>query len=205
MKSVIRVTTLAAFAFSTTAFAQTPATPPAAPAPPKLVGSIAGHPNWPVAKPEDVNSLEAIIGSVYKAISAAKGQQRDWDRFRSLFIPDAALIPTVSSPPAPGPPGHADAILLSVEGYIQRSNGRMTTDGFFEKSIHNEAQQFGNIVQVWSTYESRHSPDDPKPFARGINSFQILKDGDRYWVVNIFWDSETPNKPIPAKFLPQQQ
>jgi hypothetical protein len=205
MKSVIRVTTLAAFAFSATAFAQTPATPPAAPAPPKLVGSIAGHPNWPVAKAEDVNSLEAIIGSVYKAISADKGQQRDWDRFRSLFIPDAALIPTVSSPPAPGPPGHADAILLSVEGYIQRSNGRMTTDGFFEKSIHNEAQQFGNIVQVWSTYESRHSPDDPKPFARGINSFQILKDGDRYWVVNIFWDSETPNKPIPAKFLPQQQ
>jgi hypothetical protein len=205
MKSVIRVTTLAAFAFSASAFAQTPATPPATAAPPKLVGSIAGHPNWPVAKPEDVNSLEAIIGSVYKAISAGKGQQRDWDRFRSLFIPDAALIPTVSSPPAPGPPGHADAILLSVEEYIQRSNGRMTSDGFFERSIHNEVQQFGNIVQVWSTYESRHSPDDPKPFARGINSFQILKDGDRYWVVNIFWDSETPNKPIPAKFLPQQQ
>jgi hypothetical protein len=78
----------------------------------------------------------------------------------------------------------------------------LTSDGFFERSIHNEIEQFGNIVQVWSTYESRHNLDDAKPFARGINSFQLLKDGDRYWVVNIFWDSESPAKPIPATYLP---
>ncbi len=78
----------------------------------------------------------------------------------------------------------------------------MTATGFFEHSIHNEVEQFGNIVQIWSTYESRHNADDPKPFARGINSFQLLKDGDRYWVVNIFWDAESPTNPIPAKYLP---
>jgi hypothetical protein len=89
-----------------------------------------------------------------------------------------------------------------VDGYIERSGSRLTSDGFFEHSIHNEIEQFGNIVQVWSTYESRHNPEDAKPFARGINSFQLLKDGDRYWVVNIFWDSESPAKPIPAKYLP---
>jgi hypothetical protein len=165
-----------------------------------LVGSIVGHPGWPVAKPEDVKSPEAILNAVYSAISGGKGQSRDWDRMRSLFIPDARLIPTVSSPPAPQ--GHTDAIFLTIDGYIERSNGRMTSDGFFERSIHNETQQFGNIVQVWSTYESRHNLDDATPFARGINSFQLLKDGDRYWVVNIFWDSENPTKPIPAKYLP---
>jgi hypothetical protein len=203
MKPTCRIVTLTLLTLSASAFAQTAPAPAPAPAPPKVVGSIAGHPNWPAAKPDDVNSLQAIIGALYNVISGAKGQQRDWDRFRSLFIPDAALIPTISSPPAPGPPGHADAILLSVDEYIQRSNAVMTKDGFFERSIHNEVQQFGNIVEVWSTYESRHSPEDPKPFARGINSLQLLKDGDRYWIVNIFWDSETPNKPIPAKFLPQ--
>ena len=188
---------------STVAIAQDkPSAPAPTPAPPRLTGSIAGHPDWPKAKPEDVNSPEAILNAVYSVISGGKGQARDWDRMRSLFIPDARLIPSVSSPPAPGPEGHADAVILTVDGYIARSNGRMTADGFFERSIHNEAQQFGNIVQVWSTYESRHDPADPKPFARGINSFQLLKDGDRYWVVNIFWDSELPNKPIPAKYLP---
>jgi hypothetical protein len=203
MKHARHIAAIAVLTLSTAAaFAQATAAPIPTPAPPRLIGSIAGHPDWPKAKPEDVNSPEAILNAVYSVISGGKGEARDWDRMRSLFIPDARLIPSSSSPPAPGPAGHTDAIILTIDGYIARSNARMTSDGFFEHSIHNETQQFGNIVQVWSTYESRHSPDDPKPFARGINSFQLLKDGDRYWVVNIFWDSELPNKPIPAKYLP---
>ena len=198
MKQASPIAALAILAFSTSAsLAQVPSGPAPTPTPPRLVGSIAGHPDWPAAKPEDVKSPDAIVAAVYNVISGGKGQTRDWDRMRSLFIPDARLIPSST-----GKDGHTDAIILTVDGYIARSNARMTSDGFFEHSIHNETQQFGNIVQIWSTYESRHDPADPQPFARGINSFQLLKDGDRYWVVNIFWDSETPTKPIPAKYLP---
>jgi hypothetical protein len=181
------------------AVAQTAASTPA---PARIAGSIAGHPDWPVAKPEDVKSSEAIVNAVYSVISGGKGQPRDWDRMRSLFVPDARLIPAVPASAANGGAAHSDAVMLTVDGYIERSGSRLTSDGFFERSIHNESEQFGNIVQVWSTYESRHSLVDAKPFARGINSFQLLKDGDRYWVVNIFWDSESPTKPIPAKYLP---
>lgn len=195
MKRIMRTTALVVVALSTTLFAQT-----AAPARP--MGSIAGHPGWPAAKPEDVKSPEAILNAVYSVISGGKGQARDWDRMRSLFVPDARLIPAVAASAANGGAAHSDVIMLTVDGYIERSGARLTSDGFFERSIHNEMEQFGNIVQVWSTYESRHSPEDAKPFARGINSFQLLKDGDRYWVVNIFWDSESPAKPIPAKYLP---
>ena len=196
MKQASRIVSLALLTLSgAAALAQAGAT--ASPPPPPLGGSIASHPGLPVAKPEDVKSPEAIVASVYSVISGAKGQARDWDRMRSLFVPDARLIPSVS-----GKDGHTDALFLTVDGYIERSNSRMTSDGFFEHSIHDEMEQFGNIVQVWSTYESRRKAEDEKPFARGINSFQLLKDGDRYWVVNIFWDSESPNKAIPAKYLP---
>ena len=198
MKQVSRIAALAVLALSTTALAQAAATA----APVRPAGSIAGHSGWPVAKPEDVKSPEAILNAVYSVISGGKGEPRDWDRMRSLFIPDARLIPAVAASAANGGAAHSDAVVLSVDGYIERSNGRLTSDGFFEHSVHNEIEQFGNIVQVWSTYESRHALDDAKPFARGINSFQLLKDGDRYWVVNIFWDSESPTKPIPAKYLP---
>jgi hypothetical protein len=180
------------------AHAQTPTTPPPA-TPPTLIGSIATRTDWPQAKPDDVKSPEAILKTVYGVISGAKGQTRDWDRMRSLFIPDARLIPATTSATS----GHTDAVVLTIDSYIARSQGRMTTNGFFEHSIHNEIEQFGNIVQVWSTYESRHNADDPTPFTRGINSFQLLKDGNRYWVVNIFWDSESPTNPIPAKYLPK--
>ncbi len=198
MKQTSRTAVFAALTLSTiVALAQAPSSPSPTPAPAPLVGSIAGHPDWPKAKPEDVSSPEAILNAVYSVISGGKGQPRDWDRMRSLFIPDARLIPATA-----GKDGHVDAIILTIDGYIARSNGRMTSAGFFEHSIHNETEQFGKIVQVWSTYESRHDADDPKPFARGINSFQLLKDGDRYWVVNIFWDAESPTNPIPAKYLP---
>jgi hypothetical protein len=192
MKQAILVLTLVC----TAAIAQQPSSAPA-PAPKPLVGSIAAHSEWPKAKPEDVKSVDAILAALYDVISGPKGKARDWDRMRSLFIPDARLIPSRVNKDTQ----QVDAIVLSVDGYIARSSTTMTTNGFFEHSIHNEVEQFGNIAHVWSTYESRHNADDATPFARGINSIQLLKDGDRYWIVNIFWDSERPDSPIPAKYL----
>jgi hypothetical protein len=29
-----------------------------------------------------------------------------------------------------------------------------------------------------------------------------LNDGQRWWVVTVFWDSERPDNAIPAKYLP---
>ncbi|HSY35580.1 MAG TPA: nuclear transport factor 2 family protein [Acidobacteriaceae bacterium] len=194
--SLILLLSSAAALAQTTAAPPTAAPAPTAPPPPHLIGSIAGHPGWPVAKPADVSSPEAILNAVYSVISGPQGQPRDWDRMRSLFIPDARLIPTVPAN------GHADAVVLTIDGYIARASSRMATMGFYESSVHNVTEQYGNIVQVWSTYESRHAPSDATPFVRGINSFQLLKDGDRYWIVNIYWDAETPDHPIPAQYLP---
>ncbi len=166
-------------------------------APKPLTGSIAGHPDWPKARPADVDSVDHILAAVYDVISGPAGQARDWNRMRSLFVPDARLIPIRASKDG----AHADVVILTVDGYIERSSGTMTTSGFFERSLHNEVEQFGDMVQVWSTYESRHTASDPKPFARGINSFQLLKDGDRYWVVQILWESERLGTPIPERYL----
>jgi hypothetical protein len=63
-------------------------------------------------------------------------------------------------------------------------------------------ETFGNIAHVFSTYESRRAPGD-KPFARGINSFQLVRDGKAWKVVTILWDSEREGNPLPEKYLPQ--
>ena len=62
-------------------------------------------------------------------------------------------------------------------------------------------ETFGSISQVFSTYESRRRADDEKPFARGINSIQLLNDGSRWWVVTVYWQGERPNNPIPPAYL----
>lgn len=100
-------------------------------------------------------------------------------------------------------PQHNDVAPYSVEDYIARSAPAMTTQGFAERGVANRVEAFGNIAHVWSTYESRHDFKDEKPFARGINSITLIKDGDRYWVVQILWDSERPGTPIPEKYLPK--
>src|SRR5271154_1893996 len=114
MKHASRIATLAVLALCTTALLAQAA------APARPVGSIAGHPGWPAAKPEDVKSPEAILSAVYSVISGGKGQARDWDRMRSLFVPDARLIPAVTVAAANGGAAHSDALFLTVDGYIER-------------------------------------------------------------------------------------
>jgi hypothetical protein len=158
--------------------------------------SIAAHPDWPKATPADVQSVDAILAALYDVISGPANQPRDWNRFRSLFVPDSRLIPVRRDKTGPG----ADVLPLSPEQYQQLAGPHLQA-GFFERGIHNTTESFGDIVHVFSTYESRKTKDGA-PFQRGINSIQLLKDGNRYWIVTILWDGESPTNPIPAKYLP---
>lgn len=148
------------------------------------------------ANPADVASLDAIMKAVYDVISGDAGQKRDWDRFRSLFHKDARLIPSNKSKD-----GIVGARAFTPEEYITRSSPFMEKEGFFERETARRADVYGNIAQVFSTYESFHKKDDKTPFARGINSFQLLNDGKRWWVVTIYWQGETPEMPIPKEYL----
>jgi hypothetical protein len=60
------------------------------------------------------------------------------------------------------------------------------------------------MTQVFSTYESYRSEADEEPFARGINSIQLLNDGSRWWIINIYWTAESKNNPIPVEYLPKK-
>jgi hypothetical protein len=62
--------------------------------------------------------------------------------------------------------------------------------------------RFGNIVQLFSTYESRRAESDAQPFARGINSIQLHFDGKRWWILSIFCEAESATHPLPAQYLP---
>ena len=155
------------------------ATPPVAPA-------------GPAANPADVGSMEAIIKALYDVISGPAGQQRNWNRMRSLFISGARLIPA----------GGAAPRVLTVDEYITGAGSRLEQNGFFEREVSNKVETFGHITHTFSTYESRHTAEDATPFSRGINSIQLFNDGTRWWIVTVYWDSERPNNQIPSKYLP---
>ena len=149
------------------------------------------------ANPSDVASIDAIIAAAYDSISGPAGQKRDWERERSLYYPGARLIPTAK----PGTNSELAPQTLDVNGFIARVEPYFTEHGFYEKEIARRTEQFGHIAHVWSTYESRHNPDDPEPFMRGINSIQLFYDGSRWWIVAIYWQQESTGHPIPAKYF----
>lgn len=146
--------------------------------------------------PKDVSFVDAIIAAVYDVISGPARQKRNWDRMRTLFVPDARMI-------AIGKRQSGEFVRrsMSVEDYITNSGPVLERDGFFETEIGRKTEQYGNIVHLFSTYESKRTIADEKPFMRGINSFQLWNDGKRWWVITIFWQSESNDMPIPEKYI----
>ena len=67
--------------------------------------------------------------------------------------------------------------------YVQRVTDSFLKNGLFEREIAGRREEFGPIVHVFSTYESRRSASDANPIARGINSIQLMKHAGRWWVV----------------------
>ncbi len=148
----------------------------------------------PQANPADVNSMDAIMLAIYDVISGPAGKKRDWNRFRSLFVHGARLVAV-----GHGPKGELITQDFSVEEYIARATPVFDRQGFYEVEVARHADTWAHISQVFSAYESRHAPNE-KPFQRGINSFQLFNDGHRWWVVTIYWESETPEHPLPRKY-----
>lgn len=147
---------------------------------------------------ESVTSLDQILENLYAVISGEKGEARDWDHFRYLFHPEAKLIPSGQRKD-----GSIGVQFWTVEDYISKAGDYLVQQGFYELEIHRETDSFGNMTQVFSTYESYHSAGDAQPFSRGINSIQLMFDGERWWILNIYWTAESDANPIPERYLPQ--
>ncbi|HET9510507.1 MAG TPA: nuclear transport factor 2 family protein [Sphingomonas sp.] len=143
------------------------------------------------AQAAEQQAIDALIGQVYVAISGLAGP-RDWDAFKALFVPEARLVPV----------GGKGPLVLDVQGYIDRAGPMMAREGFYESEVSRRVERYGNIAHVWSTYESRHAPGG-QPFARGINSIQIVKTPAGWRVLHIVWQGETPTLPIPGAYLPK--
>ena len=167
---------------------------PAAAAPPAAVAT-----DTPAARPADVASVESIIVALYDVISGGAGQDRDWNRFRSLFTAGARLIVA-----APAQSGRVPSRNMTVEEYVVSADPFLKRDGFWEREIARRVERYGNVAHVFSTYESRVNTPESPPFSRGINSIQLVTNGTRWWVVTILWDFERPGNPIPREYLPPE-
>jgi hypothetical protein len=190
----VRLAALAMLAACAPAVQQT-----AAPAPLSPPADTPAAPSR-AADPRDVASPQAVVAAIYEVISGPATQERDWDRYRTLFLPDARLAFVLETPS-----GQVRLINVTVDEFIRAASpGYRTQGGFWERDIGQRVNQFGTIAHVFSAYETRRSGPDGAVAQRGINSVQMLRHEGRWWITNAVFDMESAANPIPPEYLGSQ-
>lgn len=135
------------------------------------------------ARPEDVSTPEAIIKAVYELISGNAGEPRDWDRLKTLYFPDARLIPFEADSD-----GRAVPNVMNIDQFIKTRSRFFEKEGFFEWETASHMYLRGSMAHVWSSYEAGRTLHGPLT-RRGVNSIQLWNDGARWWILTTAWDA----------------
>lgn len=123
-------------------------------------------------------------------------RERDWKLFAHLFHPDAKLITA-------GKNNDREFLVkyMSSADYVKSAGKWMAKNEFVEKEISRKSEVFGKMAHVFSTYECYDSENKEEPSMRGINSIQLLNDGERWWILSVYWTKESWFNPIPSEYL----
>lgn len=146
-------------------------------------------------RPADVATVDGMVQAYYDVITGPAGQPRQWSRDRSLYIPNVRFVATGVAH------GQPYARVMDHQAFVDGSDSLFVRDGFVEREIHRVTRSYGNIVQVFSTYEEHRTADGPVA-GRGINALQLFWDGARWWIASAIWFEEDPAHPIPKDYLP---
>ncbi len=135
-------------------------------------------------------SVDQMVQTLYQVISGPAGP-RDWDKFRSLFHPDAymGVIRQDSL-------GRSSLRKITPAEYVQRNSEVFLKNDFFEKELHRQTLAYGHMTQVYSSYELEMRTDKGLVSRRGVNSIQLLRENDRWQIMSLTWQEETPELPV---------
>ncbi|HCY56861.1 MAG TPA: hypothetical protein DF715_15555 [Oceanicaulis sp.] len=135
-------------------------------------------------------ALEAL----YDVISGPVGEARDWERFRSLFLPGAQMSVVVTDVE-----GNERVVVLSLENYVERNGDRLAEIGFTETETRRETYLYGGMATILSAYEAVRA-DTGEQIAVGVNSLTVLNDAGTWKIASIAWRSADEEWPVERAF-----
>ena len=139
-------------------------------------------------------TLEEIPKAIDAAVSGPAGKDRAC--LRELLLPEARLAPITKAEDGSFAPH-----VLTLDGWTEAVKKRGDVV-LYEHQVKVSSEVYGHVAHLWSTYELRLGKPDGSPDVRGINSIQAVYDGKRWRILEILWQAETPDLPVPAKYLP---
>ena len=146
---------------------------------------------------DETTAINKAVEDFFQAISAPAGAKLNRERLNSLFVPGGRILTAI--PPKGTTP--AQVRIMSPYEYADASDRFTTKNGFFDHVLHNRVEKFGLMAHVYSAYESRNDLRDEKPMVRGVKSIDLLHSDGKWLLVQVFWDTERPDSPIPQEYL----
>ncbi|MBM3556384.1 MAG: hypothetical protein FJX47_12625 [Alphaproteobacteria bacterium] len=161
--------------------------------------SGARHQGANIATPADVASPDAIVDALYAALSFKSGEGPDWTRAETLFHPLAVLVPPAERKTRPQ--------AVDLKTYIQTTDSLVRqapirAAGLVLDEVARNVVEFGALAHVLSSTETIVGGNEAQPASRGIASLQLMRSGERWWILGLIWDNERPDNPMPPGYLP---
>lgn len=161
-----------------------------------LAGGVASLVVVPVLmaqSPDPVQTPEGVVRVLYDLVSFDAGTQPDWDRVRATFLDEAVIVLRT---------GRSETSVFSVDGFVADwlrfiEQAGVDRTGFSERIIRLAATEFRDIAQVWVLYEAT-IPGSGRPPQQGVDSFSLVRRGDRWWIASVTNDLPTAEHPPPA-------
>ena len=163
---------------------------------PLLLGTVLLVGAAPSQEPSKEPTWEQAVAALYAVISGPVDQERDWEAFVAMFAASGNLMVSI-----PTPEGSSRLLVLTPEEYVERSGAMVTSMGFTEKEIGRRAERFGNVVQVFSSYEGKAAASPEREPMRGVNSIQLVRTAEGWKIANLLYEQASALNPLPEALL----
>lgn len=140
--------------------------------------------------PKHATSIDAIINKGLAIISGEKGATRDWDTFRNLFTPNATFAFVEHDTL-----GNGRYRSFSLEEFVRIGRRGYEGNGFLEYELRKTVDEYNGIAHVFQGYYAKGQREE-----KGINSYQLMHDGKRWWITSILWASDANGISIPEEY-----
>ena len=122
-----------------------------------------------------------MLKRLYAVISFEEGEEPDWPGLERIFSRHARITRVT--------PEGAD--YLDPASFLAMTRNLLDVGAytsFFEFEVARRVERFGDIAQVWSLYETRRNKTARVALGRGVNSIQLIREGDAWRVLGLLWD-----------------
>jgi hypothetical protein len=141
---------------------------------------------------DDLETPDGVVTKIYDLVSFEAGAVPDWDKVRSMFIPEAVVVLRTS---------REASTVFSVDGFIEDfvrfvERSPAGEQGFTEKILNMKSLVFGDMAHVLVLYEA-HITGSQRPPTQGVDSFSLIKKDGRWWIAAITNELPTADRPIP--------